>query len=564
MVLQNKIEQLGQRLVWALSHGEGVRLGESTVISRRVHVVSPDKPEEVKIIGTDAGQLFYGRSEKGEIYHIDIFHQVGRVDHRVLAQVIMKVMHSQSSKAADNILDHMDIQTATGGGRLTGRLTFGRKASLRRAHANHVHLAAELSRDQLFFLIPVIAAVEMEIFRQGLEIRKVERINLDLREQKNSVTDLSAYTSESDSILREGREGDTTSRTAAKNTDCSLEEAHQLGTETLPPKELLHLLKLFPFKPKVEHRQRWGDLDHTLEKLRSEGYVEQKHGVWMLTGRGQKLRELIDSYLPELESKLRRFLRCLPASANYHHSILGNRQGNGFRRLRERLEVSPYNQGGQLNLSATVAQAAFRWIRGQSKLGCIDHESWRYGQPLRRKTAHIVLLVDSSASMAGDRLRAARMLAQHLILSKRNKVAVIAFQDDKVSVPAAFSSSLSDIQAQLLAMKATGLTPLAHALQETFSFLQRHRAHKPLVVLITDGIPTVPLTGGDPSADALYQAAKFKSLPLEFVCIGLNPNQAFLEELSKHSGGRLYVVKELETSVLAQLVHQELQRRRAY
>ena len=123
--------------------------------------------------------------------------------------------------------------------------------------------------------------------------------------------------------------------------------------------------------------------------------------------------------------------------------------------------------------------------------------------------------------MVGDRLRAARMLAQHLILSKRNKVAVIAFQDDKVSVPAAFSSSLSDIQAQLLAMKATGLTPLAHALQETFSFLQRHRAHKPLVVLITDGIPTVPLTGGDPSADFLSSCKKFKSLPLEFVCMVL-------------------------------------------
>ena len=32
--------------------------------------------------------------------------------------------------------------------------------------------------------------------------------------------------------------------------------------------------------------------------------------------------------------------------------------------------------------------------------------------------------------MAGDRLRAARLLAQHLVLSTRDRVAVIAFQGD--------------------------------------------------------------------------------------------------------------------------------------
>mgnify|MGYP000991737719 CR=1 FL=1 len=79
-------------------------------------------------------------------------------------------------------------------------------------------------------------------------------------------------------------------------------------------------------------------------------------------------------------------------------------------------------------------------------------------------------------------------------------------------------------------------------------------------MLITDGIPTVPLTGGDPSADALKVAASFKSAPAEFVCIGLDPNQSFLEKLNKESGGRLHVIKELEMTVLAQLIKKELQR----
>lgn len=562
MALKSKIQELGQQLVLALSGSEAVRLGESTVISRRVHVMSVDKPEEVKIIGADAGQLFYGRSKKGTIYHVDIFHEVGRVDHRELAQVIIEVAGSQLTAADKSILDHMDIQTATGGGRITGSLAFGRKASLRRAHANHVHLAAELGSDELPLLVSVVAAAEKEILRQGLEIRKVERVSLDLREQRSGKADLSAYTSESDTFLRE--EG-TSANKKCTDAGTDMEEARRLVAETLPPKELLQLLQLFPLEPKSEHRERWGDLDNTLEALRSKGYAERRRGLWKLTVKGQALHEMINLNLPELESCLRRFLRRFAISGSYSRSMVSAvsaKPGIGLRQLREKPEVTYYNCGGELNLAATAAQAACRWIRGQSPVGCIDRETWRYGQPLRRQTVNVVLLLDCSASMTGDRLRAARLLAQHLVLSTRDKVAVIAFQDEKVLVPPKFSNSLAKIQAQLLALRAVGLTPLAQAFRETRLFLQQNRVHKPLVVLITDGIPTVPLTGGDPSFDALSEGAKFKLLPLEFVCIGLNPNQSFLEELSRRSSGRLYIVKELETSVLAQLVHQELQRYR--
>jgi magnesium chelatase subunit D len=561
MIRSTKIQELGQQLVEALASSEGVRLGESTVVSRRVHVVSIDKPEEVKIIGADAGQVFYGRHKKGTVYHIDVFHQVGGVDHRALARVIIKVVSEELGADAEKLLDHMDVQTATGGGRLTGSLTYGRKASLRRAHANHVHLATELSLEEVHLLVPVVAAVEGEVLRQGLEIRKVERVGLDLREQRGSKTDLSAYTSESDSFLRESKTSpDTKPKSADVNSD--MEEAHRLVAETMPPAELLSLLELFPFQPKSEHRQRWGDLDHTLATMKNKGYTEQKRGHWVLTDKGRALLQLVHFQLPELESRLRRFLRRFPVSGSYSNSRVSVKPGTGLKRLREKQEVALFDLGGQLNLAATVTQAGCRWAQGYTPPGTVGRDDLRYSQPLKRRTSNILLLVDSSASMAGDRLQAARMLAQHLVLATKGKVAVIAFQDEAVLVPPGFTNSLRKIQAQLLALKATGLTPMAKALVEASTFLQRCRVHKPLVVLITDGIPTVPLRGGDASADALAQADRFNNSPVEFVCIGLNPNQSFLEELCRRSGGHLYIVKELEPTVLAQLIHQELHRRK--
>jgi magnesium chelatase subunit D len=406
-----------------------------------------------------------------------------------------------------------------------------------------------------------VAAVEEEVVEQGLEIRKVERVSLDLHQSTGSKADLSAYSSDSDSLLREDTKSSDAKPSGAYG-GAELKEAHQLATKTMPPAELLQLLRQFPFEPKDEHRKRWGDLDHTLEILKSKGFIKRKRGRWMLTDKGQSLLGVFARHLPELESRLRRFLRHFPLSGSHSHARISTKPGIGWKRLREKKEVAPYTPEGRLNLAATVARAGCRWVGGHIPPGTIGQSDLLYSKPLERRTFSILLVVDCSASMAGDRLRAARMLAQHLVLATRGKVAVIAFQEDEVLVPPMFTSSLAKIQAQLLALKATGLTPMAKALAETHTFLMQRRVQKPLVVLITDGIPTVPLKGNDASSDALEQAEKLKGLLSQFVCIGLNPNQTFMEELCRRSGGQLYIVKELEPGVLAKVVHQELRRRR--
>ena len=57
MINRMKRGRLGQQLVSALAVPK-VYAGRKHAISRRVHVVAVDKPEEVRIVGADAGRVF--------------------------------------------------------------------------------------------------------------------------------------------------------------------------------------------------------------------------------------------------------------------------------------------------------------------------------------------------------------------------------------------------------------------------------------------------------------------------------------------------------------------------
>ncbi|NLY50107.1 MAG: VWA domain-containing protein [Firmicutes bacterium] len=218
----------------------------------------------------------------------------------------------------------------------------------------------------------------------------------------------------------------------------------------------------------------------------------------------------------------------------------------------------PKVSGSEIDLASTVLNAARNWYIGASVPGTIGAQDIAYLPAREDKQAEIILVLDTSASMAGERLRAARFLAEHLVLATRAKVAVIAFQEQDVIVPQGFSRGFRTIHEQLLALRAYGLTPLARALQDTANFIAATRVKRPLVVLITDGIPTVPLKSGDPAEDSLLAAEQLGRMRLELICIGLDPNRRFLSDLCSRGRGRLHIIQELESATLAQLIHGEL------
>ncbi len=168
----------------------------------------------------------------------------------------------------------------------------------------------------------------------------------------------------------------------------------------------------------------------------------------------------------------------------------------------------------------------------------------------------IILLIDASASMAGRRIRAAKELARHLVLAGKEKVSVVVFQDSDVKVVADFTRNRRKIEEGLSKVHALGLTPLAKGLEKALELSVRS-SRKPLILVITDGIPTVPSKSLSPVEDALQAAKMIARRGVRLGCVGLEPNRGFLRQMVAIAKGTLYVVEELEASTLAAIARKE-------
>nr|MBP7892770.1 VWA domain-containing protein [Bacillota bacterium] len=177
-----ELEAFAAEVNGRLDRGLGVRVGETALVSRRVHVIDPTRPHEAQVkCLADAGQVFYHRSLVDEVVHIDIFHSLADVSHYAIAQASRRAVDEFSQEAylvscaSTALADFIDVQTATGGGRATGSLKYGRKPSLKTAHRGHVHLAALMPREAVGLLYYLVRDVEQVIQRQGVELRRLDR-----------------------------------------------------------------------------------------------------------------------------------------------------------------------------------------------------------------------------------------------------------------------------------------------------------------------------------------------------------------------------------------------------
>lgn len=204
MIEQSSFNQLGENLARALRCSGAARIGDTSVVSLCVHAILPARPDEVRVMArSDAGRAFYGRELPGQVLHLDVFHRVGEADHvSIAAAVRYAIFNSGLTRSMASFLaDMTDIQTGTGGGRLSGSLRYGSGKGVRRAHMNHVHLAVWRMEDRfLGTLAAIVSAVEEELVRMGFELRKIARAIVDF--SQGPPADLSSYSSNSDSYLR--------------------------------------------------------------------------------------------------------------------------------------------------------------------------------------------------------------------------------------------------------------------------------------------------------------------------------------------------------------------------
>lgn len=547
------------RVRQALLTAPAVRVGEATVLSRRVHLQRADAPGEVQVTANDAGHCFYRRRQPDEIVHADVFHDIALVDQHQVAQVVTAATETWLDAAggqwrgAGRPADYIDIQTGAGGGRVSGALIYGRKPALRQSHLNHVHVASGLPDEQLPLLLWVIASVEQAIRRQGVELRCVERIVPTTIGRSRS--DLADYADMSDSLLREsGAEAspgdvdpvDVAALVALADEFGGIDEARE-ALEACLRSQL----------GQGEPRHLTG---RTLNTLLERGLLETDRKCSLaLSLEGERLHRVLTGHQREVELEFRRLIRRVPLPVRHHAGGHGL-EHREVERTGPVLRVRPVVSGEwptDIAPAETLVRAYTRALLRGDRPGAVAAEDICVRERGRARRLDLCLLIDASASMAGKRIKAARYLTEHILLATRDRVAVITFQERQVDIRVPFTRSYDRALAGLRQIRPQGLTPLAQGLLAAMSYLREARARNPMLLLVTDGIPTVPEWSLNPIADACRAAESVARSRVEFACIGLEPNREFLELLARSAHGRLHIVSELEREQMVEVVHRE-------
>ncbi len=538
-----------------LTAGQGVRLGHSAVLSTKVHAFQSHNPEHVQILlNTDAGQVFYHRQDSGAVYHLDIFHQCGEVDHQIAARYICLAVDCYNQRAAKHTElvckggvnpGLIDIQTATGGGRITGNLQGGQKLSVRRVHENHVHVALSIPADELICLFYIVAAAETAIANSGLELRCNERIS-----HVNSAdcqADLSPYTDQTDSLLTgqqpAGQSGQTVRQTSNETQSPVFSPPPEtVGSPALPARG----------QPISE-----GGRGQTLVGIKPlrQGCDSRQNEMQQQTTPAPARIPVTAFYASGLQESLRQAVR----KAQNRPGVITEktkRQNDraAGRRTTTNMDI-PFT--AEFDVAATVSAAAARLlgdgIPGRLHISPAD---LRFVGRRPRRGSDICLLTDCSGSMAGPRLQAAQYLAGELSRYGCSRLGLITFQDDQADLIRSLTPSRHAVLRAFETITPSGATPLALGIRRSLTYINEQQATKPLLVLITDGIPSRKYVETvNPLTDALAAAAEIKQTKCAFLCIGLDADDGFLRKLADTAGGVAYIFSEFEKQILS-MAHQ--------
>ncbi len=623
--------QVEGEIVKALKNQEGLRIGEASVVSTRVHTVDPSYPDQVRVVPDDAGRVFYQRKNYGEIVHVDCFHEIARIDQKKLAKEILNYFEPIKTglKLPHWFFDYIDIQTGVGGGRLTGSLDYGEKKTLRDAHLNHVHLAVLFHPNKNCFILPLIDALEKGIIKQGYSLKKVEKVLMSPskgQDQEKAPFDLRDYATDADSKLKgdhkdKSESQKSTGESSDEGTDSSEDDTkdtqdtqdtqdiqdtqdtkddedsdnysdsyydnyqkrnlhvsmsqgnEKIKDKTLDVEEIRNECKDDPAKvqefveklengyPKNKLAKEYPRVFNDLDNLFRKKILQEKKDNVYLTEKGKNIVKYMQKHLKEIELSLKRLAQKLPKTQGSlpkkikqkNDSLSKNFFGKGEVVSREGNELE-----GPIAVTETAVKGAIRsYYNGNSF--SIQPEDIQVIKSRKYTSLDLCLLIDASGSMAGRRMKEVKFLAEHLLVTTRDKVAIISFQEDRVEIKVPFTRDKFEMKEGLTNLRAAGLTPMAYGIKEGKRYMEREGRKNSMLLLITDGLPTICGGGADPFAETLRAASEMPGSRFKFTCIGLEPNINFLKRLTYEAGGSLYVVEEFNRQSLLRVIKQERQ-----
>jgi magnesium chelatase subunit D len=167
-------------------------------------------------------------------------------------------------------------------------------------------------------------------------------------------------------------------------------------------------------------------------------------------------------------------------------------------------------------VDATLRAAAARAGRAGDTLA-ITTEDLRRRVREHRVPFDLCVVVDNSYSLHADRLvERVKGLVFALLedaVGRRDRVSLVAFKPGLPEAVVALrpTTSLTLAARRLRAVPLSGRTPLAHGVHLAHRQLRQELAKRPnvrpMVAVVTDGLPNVPLRrGGDPLGDVLAEA----------------------------------------------------------
>lgn len=551
-----------------LKAGLGCRIGEASVCSRKVHTIDPYQPAVVSIItNADAGRVFYKRERLQEIVHIDIFHAVGYVQPQAVAFAVKRGLERyareirlyERAREVYQLAHYFDLQTGVGGGRVTGTQLFGQKESTKKAHLNHVHLSGKLPDIDLAAIFFIIAAVEQAVIKQGLELRRIEYLRHEQYEFQQRREELQNYTTFTDTFLRE--------QPLLKDDQAYGHELVAIAdiVENLDDlEELSGILKTIsdsgrlPANSDFMDRQRSLHLENAWLKLIGYGLVIKVGNRYRLSEAGLELSRHLLKNARELEVELRQQSLAL---AQRGRNTIGSFSAVAGRETTSRKAArrTIVQKGGEfLAVNQTLANALQRRAVSTDKQWQVNPGDMRFEVRQARAGIDICLLLDASASMLGKRMKAAKNLAEHLAQNSQDRISVITFQEQSVDVVVPFTRNRLLIRKGLAAIKPGGLTPLAAGLRQATDYVQANSQRPGLLLLVTDGVPTLGEQHLDPLHDALAAAQYFKErTSFRLSCVGLQPNHDILRRVVEQAAGNLHVIDELNTASLVHIATSE-------
>jgi magnesium chelatase subunit D len=561
-ITPEQLADLGEQIAASLNQKQGFRLGESSVISSYLHRTAYLHPGEIRIlVDRDAGMELKYRETPGQMIHADIFHEPAAVKHQPLAKAMSDALNAYLSftRAPEDALgmfqsyaERIYLETGTGSGALIDLVAdtgSGGKNPRRPRRKNHIQLLFDHFAAGDLGIIPcLVDAAETELAAQSVEIRKVERI---VHVEKKAKEPEPAYPMGLDPDKLQVWDTAVTLTTTLGGP----EDASEFLQAFVPG--------MFRRKPSLSNfRNRHGPMRDYLVGLTNAGFI--KHGWFTdtLTKDGQELLEFVMLHQRELESQMRKLLRQVPTPKSKYlvvqHTNIKSKQRHLSYNSRTTVPLKD-SWLSSIAVSETIVQAAKNRFFQKRSIPLLTKEDIRVHQQVMFKPVDICLVIDGSASMAGSKMKAVWLLAEHLLLTTRDRIAVVIFNGNKARVVIPFTRNYTQLKLSLRSsMHPSGRTPLADGIVVSLDLIKNRHVRNPLLILITDGFPTSGKWSEDPRRDALRAASLVPSSHAKLICIGLESNQQFLEELTQQAQGSVYIVENLEdVTTLIEIARQE-------